>query len=173
MAETIRTCGGCTLCCRLMPVAEIGLLAGQRCQHQRHGKGCAIYDHAPLSCAAWTCAWLSDPDAAGLGRPDRSHYVVDTMPDYVTLQRPGEADRRMPVIQIWCDPAYPDAHRDPALRAYLSSHPVAALIRYNSVDAIIIVPPEITGFDHWYEDASMLSGPQHTSAQVREVVGHD
>lgn len=156
-----------------MPVAEIGKPADHRCQHQRHGKGCAIYSHAPLSCRLWTCGWLSDADASGLGRPDRSHYVVDTMPDYVTLVVDGVPDQKMPVIQIWCDPAYPDAHRDPALRAYLSAHPVAALIRYNSTDAIVIVPPEISGRDGWYEDRSGLVGPQHSSAEIREVTGHE
>jgi len=30
-----RTCGGCTLCCKLLPVRELKKPANTRCQHQR------------------------------------------------------------------------------------------------------------------------------------------
>ena len=116
-----RQCGGCTLCCRLLPVAEIGKLAGHRCQHQRHAKGCAVYAHAPVSCRAWSCAWLVDEDAGALSRPDRAHYVIDIVPDFVKMVWPDGRVDKLPVLQVWCDPAFPNAHRDPALRAYLSA----------------------------------------------------
>jgi hypothetical protein len=167
---TKRNCGGCTLCCRLVPVAEIGKLAGQRCAHQRHGKGCAVYQTRPLSCSGWSCGWLKDEDDAGeLSRPDRAHYVIDQRPDFVTMVI-GEEEQKMPVLQIWCDPAHRDAHRDPALRRYLSGGPVAALIRYNSSDAILIVPPEITG-SGWYESAAGMGRREHTNAEILEVAG--
>jgi hypothetical protein len=168
---TARSCNGCTLCCRLVPVAEISKLANQRCQHQRHMKGCAIHAFAPASCKKWSCAWLSDEDAGGLSRPDRAHYVIDITPDFVRMQWPDGREDSMPVLQVWCDPAYPDAHRDPALRAYLSAGPVGALVRYNSNDAIIIIPPEITGEDHWFENSTAMQEHQHTSAEIMAAVG--
>jgi len=49
------------------------------------GKGCAIYAKRPMSCALWNCRWLVNDDTAELSRPDRSPYVIDIMPDYVTV----------------------------------------------------------------------------------------
>src|SRR5437879_280323 len=108
-----RRCGGCTLCCRLLPmkarphadtmevvramiergigapkdftgmIPDFDKPAGERCSHQRTGKGCAIYTKRPFGCRFWNCAWLANADTADLRRPDRSHYVVDIAPDYV------------------------------------------------------------------------------------------
>ncbi len=36
-------CGGCTLCCRLLPVPSLDKLAGQQSRHASTGKGCSIY----------------------------------------------------------------------------------------------------------------------------------
>jgi hypothetical protein len=82
---TGRVCGDCQLCCKLLPVPPLKKAAGRRCQHQKFGKGCAIQDHKPFACRAWSCRWLSDPATAGMSRPDRSHYVIDVVSDYVTV----------------------------------------------------------------------------------------
>ena len=141
----MRACGGCTLCCRLLPVNELDKLAGQRCKHQRTGKGCAVYRTRamPACCHFWNCRWLVNDDTADLSRPDRSHYVIDLLPDYVTVidNETGE-QTNVEVVQIWCDPKYPDAHRDPALRAYLERRAAEgkmALVRYNSSEAFSIM----------------------------------
>jgi hypothetical protein len=60
--------------------------AGQRCPHQRHGKGCRVYEKRPFGCTFWVCRWLVDDDTKDLERPDRSHYVIDSSPDFVTDQ---------------------------------------------------------------------------------------
>lgn len=112
-----RRCGDCTLCCKLLPAPELEKPAGARCSHQRHGKGCAVYARRPWSCATWTCRWLAGDDTSDLSRPDRVHYVIDVMPDFV---RVGPDSQAVPVVQVWIDPDYPDAHRDPRLRAYLA-----------------------------------------------------
>lgn len=80
-----RACGDCQLCCKLVPVPELGKKASHRCKHQKFGVGCAIYRKRPFSCAMWNCRWLTDPETNELRRPDRSHYVIDAMPDFVTL----------------------------------------------------------------------------------------
>jgi hypothetical protein len=69
----------------LLPVKELGKGAGERCRHQR-GLGCKVYHQLKTvspSCAMWTCRWLVEDDTSDLSRPDRSHYVIDVMPDYV------------------------------------------------------------------------------------------
>jgi hypothetical protein len=127
-ADPMRQCGACTLCCKLVPVKEIGKRAGERCQHQRH-TGCAIYSRRPMSCMVWSCSWLLGDDTKELRRPDRSRYVIDPMPDQVSV-----GGQRVQVVQIWCDPKAPDAWQDPALIAFLqrkAAEGVGALIRYS------------------------------------------
>lgn len=155
---TGRRCGDCQLCCKLTPVKELNKGANTRCQYQRVGKGCTIYPHRPNSCRVWHCQWLVDPDAADLRRPDHSHYVVDVLPDYVTLKYDnGREPMIIPVIQIWVDPKFPDAHRDPALRALVmknGENGVAAIIRYGERDGFVLFPPNMASDGQWHEEGS-------------------
>lgn len=170
-----RRCGECTLCCKLLPVPEFDKLAGVRCAHQRSHKGCAVYGHHPLSCRVWSCVWLSDPDAADLSRPDRARYVIDIMPDFITVTSEALAPRRVPVIQVWIDPKYPDAHRDPALRAYIERRSVrdggvAALIRYDNESAIVLFPPSLSDDGQWHEESSGVVAKQHTAREIADAL---
>src|SRR5215471_3194906 len=124
--KTKRRCGGCTLCCKLLPVHhgahnDVGIdlpgswhkAAGERCRHQRSGKGCAVYRKAgfPSACLFWNCRWLVSDDTDDLRRPDRAHYVIDVMPDFITLTDNETGEKHtIEVIQVWVDPDYRDAH---------------------------------------------------------------
>jgi hypothetical protein len=140
-----------------LPVKGINKPANTRCQHQRHGKGCAVYHKPqkgfPWECGYWNCVWLQGDDAAELRRPDRAHYVLDIMPDYVTAQDPKLGEVRIPCIQIWCDPKYPDAHRDPALRAWLIRRDgFVGLVRYsNDSGDFVLIPPYMMENGEWLE----------------------
>lgn len=174
-----RQCGGCSLCCKLLPVRELKKGAGQRCQHQRMSKGCAIYGRHPASCKLWSCAWLigaDGGDTADLRRPDRAHYVIDPMPDYVTVRNneTGEAIDTIPVVQIWVDPAHRDAHKDPALREFLrrrGEEGVAALLRYSDTEAVPLIPPQMndTG-DFLVPPNHHTLGKTHTPAEVEAAL---
>lgn len=149
-----RQCGDCQLCCTLLPVVEINKPASKRCQHQRFGKGCNIYPDRPPACKLWSCMWILDTDL--IGRPDRVHYVVDPMIDMVAgSNHVGEVVHAQ-ATQVWCDPKHPNAHRDPALRAYLLTLPTQglAIIRYSSKEGFLLVPPERSHTGDWYEKES-------------------
>lgn len=150
-----RQCGDCTLCCKLIPVQSMNKEAGTRCRHQRH-TGCAIYARRPADCAVWFCKWLINDDAGELSRPDRSHYVIDMMPDYVTMTHNDTGERtQIPVVQIWVDPKHRDAHRDPALRAWLERRGeldgFAAIIRYSATEGFVLFPPSMCADRQWHE----------------------
>lgn len=171
-----RTCGECTLCCKLISVVELDKDAGQRCEHQRMGKGCAIYERRPMSCRFWNCRWLVEDDTADLSRPDRSHYVVDIMPDFVTaVPHDGGEKVNVQVVQVWVDPKYPDAHRDPALRAFLArrgEENIAAIIRYNGTEGFVLAPPAMSGDGEWHEvRTAVSSGPEHSLAETVAALG--
>ena len=171
-----RQCGACTLCCKLLPVRELGKLGGERCEHQRHGKGCAIYSARPPSCQTWSCKWLLDGEALrDLRRPDRVGYVIDPMPDFVRLtDNDTGAVTELPVIQIWLD--HPDAHRDPALRAWLDGEAqrvgMGALARMpRNNDAIGLFAPSISSDKQWHEvRTNFKPEEQHSAADIARVM---
>jgi hypothetical protein len=123
-------------------------------------------------CKLWNCRWLGNDDMDELRRPDRSHYVVDIMPDFVRMEHDGEIITRE-VVQIWCDPDYPDAHRDPALRAWLERHNVCGLVRYdNARPGVTIIPPQMMDNGRWLERTSNLTQEKpHSFAQIVAAIG--
>jgi hypothetical protein len=42
-----RSCGDCTLCCKVMAVEALGKPAGSWCSHCKPGRGCLIYETRP------------------------------------------------------------------------------------------------------------------------------
>ena len=58
MAE--RTCGICSLCCKLPYIPELNKPIDSWCRHARPGAGgCSIYSERPASCGSFICGWLS------------------------------------------------------------------------------------------------------------------
>jgi hypothetical protein len=170
-----RQCGDCQLCCKLLPVRSLDKPAGRRCQHQRHGLGCMVYarlNAVSRECHEWNCRWLVDPDTAGLPRPDRCHYVIDMMPDYVFI---AEANRSMPVVQIWVDPAFRNAHREPKLRAWLDrlarEHGVMAVVRWDSRAGLVLIPPSMNVTGEWAEKATAGTADQGSTWPGRRPTG--
>ncbi len=66
-----RSCGTCTVCCRVLEIAALAKPAGVLCRHNT-GTGCGIYPIRPAACASWTCLWLKIPALPDALRPDRS-----------------------------------------------------------------------------------------------------
>lgn len=71
-----RTCGPCSLCCRLLPVPELTKDAGRQCPKiALPAGGCSIHPTRPAVCRSFECAWLrgaGDEDQ----RPDLTGIVV-------------------------------------------------------------------------------------------------
>jgi hypothetical protein len=172
-----RQCGDCQLCCKLLPVQGVKKPAGTVCQFQKFHKGCTVYHtpKMPFECGTWNCRWLVNDDAADLSRPDRSHYVIDLMPDFVTLREYDKEIENIQVVQIWCDPKYPDAHRDPALRRWMfrrAQDGIAAIIRFNSREALTIFAPPFAHDGQWHEVTSGVSLERtHTWAEIENALG--
>lgn len=74
-----RQCGGCTLCCTVLRVDELGKLGGEPCRYlDGAGAGCGIHPHRPRICRRYRCLWLQgafDPE----DRPDRIGAVLDLL----------------------------------------------------------------------------------------------
>ncbi len=100
-----RDCGGCTLCCKVMAVDELGKPARTWCPHCQIGHGCGSYDTRPKSCIDFHCGWL-----AGIGpdslRPDKSKVII--------------AQSRETNMVVHVDPGAPDAWRRPGAKMLIN-----------------------------------------------------
>jgi hypothetical protein len=90
-----RSCGQCSLCCKLLRIDSLSKPQGTWCPHCKPGKGgCTIYSGRPLECQNFLCFWLTSPDFAQIWHPLTSKMVV-----YME----GEGNR----IAIHVDPSFP------------------------------------------------------------------
>ena len=107
-----RTCGGCTLCCRVLSIeaddgSEYSPL-DTNCPDCAIGQGCRIYASKPRSCEKFQCEWLRGAFAED-DRPDRSKIIVSFAPKTVMLH--GQ-ERLMPVLELKeCAPGALDTPR--------------------------------------------------------------
>lgn len=161
-----RSCGSCKACCTIVPV-ELptgNKAANVRCPHL-YSRGCSIYATRPRPCVLWSCRFLFDPLAVGLRRPDQSGYIVDAMLDTVMANgQPIEA------LQLWIDPARPDAHRAPELRAYLAEigriFGLPTIARWNSSDGFLLLPPFMNTEGEWLEIGGALVDQADLNARI-------
>jgi hypothetical protein len=74
-----RTCGTCTLCCKLFDVPDVPKPAGKWCQHCQPGKGCKIYDTRPDTCRKFLCGWLVSPGFGPEWKPERCKLIMQLL----------------------------------------------------------------------------------------------
>jgi len=113
MSPRPKSCGPCTMCCKLLTVAELEKPAGTACRHLAKGGGCGIYETRPTACRTFECVWLMDPEMPHRFRPDQTKVMLDQDPEANWLV-------------ARCDPANPTAwRRNPmymALKAFAAQH---------------------------------------------------
>ena len=85
-----RSCGSCTLCCKMMEITELAKPVGSWCSHCAPGKGCKIYDDRPSSCRGFECAYLFTSQVAEHWYPAKCKMVV-TLEGNRTLVRVDDA----------------------------------------------------------------------------------
>jgi hypothetical protein len=99
--ETVpgRSCGECSLCCKLPRIDAVDKPAGLWCRHCAPGRGgCTIYDSRPSSCRAFHCGWIVDARLGPEWQPLTSKMIAVV----------EEAGQR---IAVHVDPSYPEAWR--------------------------------------------------------------
>jgi hypothetical protein len=91
-----KSCGDCTLCCKVMAIEELEKPVGSWCPHCQPRRGCLIYDQRPAECRSFSCLWLVNDLLDNSWKPSKSRFVLTTSEDG---------------IEVRCDPGYPDAWR--------------------------------------------------------------
>jgi hypothetical protein len=80
-----RSCGTCSLCCKVYPVLELDKPAGQWCRHCVPGSGCAVHPDRPRSCRQFFCAWRLDPNLGPEWKPEACRFVLSADPAHAAL----------------------------------------------------------------------------------------
>jgi len=72
-----RSCGECSLCCKLLKIETFNKPAGIWCTHCAPGRvGCTIYEKRPMECRKFFCAWLTSPALGPDWRPNKCKMLV-------------------------------------------------------------------------------------------------
>jgi uncharacterized protein len=78
-----KTCGECTLCCKVLDIVELAKPAGKLCSDcvRSVSGGCGIYATRPQVCRAYECLWKGDRAMSQQLRPDRVGTLLMEDPD--------------------------------------------------------------------------------------------
>jgi len=99
-----KSCGECTLCCKVMAIETLAKPAGAWCRHCRPGHGCLIHAERPAECRDFGCLWLVDERLGPEWKPSKSKLVL-------TISADG--------IEVRCDPGFPEAWRKEPYRSQI------------------------------------------------------
>jgi hypothetical protein len=80
-----RSCGTCSLCCKVYSVKELEKPAGQWCIHSVRGSGCSNHISRPHVCRQFFCSWRVDPNLGPEWKPEVSRFVLSADPKYQAL----------------------------------------------------------------------------------------
>ena len=149
---TERSCGDCTLCCKIMAVEALAKPAGRWCRHCKPGRGCLIYDTRPNECRNYSCLWRTDRWFGEHWKPSRSKLVL-------TLSEDG--------IEIRCDPGFPDAWRKEPFHGEIRT--LAASGEAHDVTVLVIIGGRMILVSSDREFDLGVVGPDQRI--VREYVG--
>ena len=119
-AAAERSCGSCTLCCKLFPVPELDKPAGRWCRHIAQGRGCGIHLTRPPVCRAFWCQWIENPDLGPEWKPEIAKFVLSIYPGSNSLA-------------VTVDPASPASWRREPYLSSLRRFAAAALAQGDQV----------------------------------------
>jgi len=71
-----RGCKGCTLCCKIVGISELGKPPGIWCPHCDAKRGCKIYEARPGECRGFYCGYLTNPDLDERWNPAKCKIVL-------------------------------------------------------------------------------------------------
>jgi uncharacterized protein len=107
MAAAIgRSCGACTMCCKVLEIEHFEKPAGRLCMHCRPEHGCSAYADRPQVCRDYECLWLTERDIPIALNPNKLGALLMEDPD---------SDE----YQAVCDPSRPMAWRHPLMFKHL------------------------------------------------------
>jgi hypothetical protein len=98
-----RSCGSCSLCCKVFEVEPLNKPQGQWCTHCLKPSGCSIHATRPKICRDFYCGWMCHAELGDEWFPRRCKMVL--------RQIPITDDERWTRISVFVDPSSPSAWR--------------------------------------------------------------
>lgn len=82
-APTPRSCGTCTLCCKVYTIPELAKPMGRWCPICAPGRGCTKHAERPHTCRAFDCLWITTDFLGPEWKPERAKFVLSVTRDNV------------------------------------------------------------------------------------------
>jgi hypothetical protein len=116
MAQIVegRGCKDCTLCCKLLGIAELEKPRATWCTHCEVKAGCKIHGAHPAECRDFYCGYLTNAALDERWAPTRSKMVL------------AYDEVHAPRLSVHVDPARPDAWRKEPYYSQIKRWAVAA-----------------------------------------------
>lgn len=73
-----KTCGTCSICCKIVAVSDLNKPAHQWCVHNVPKKGCGIWGKHPDVCKVWQCGWILMPQLDERWKPEKCGFIIRT-----------------------------------------------------------------------------------------------
>jgi hypothetical protein len=90
-----RSCGTCSLCCKVYAVTELKKPSGRWCVHSVTGGGCNNHENRPEVCRQFFCSWRLDPNLGPEWKPEVCRFVLSADSKYQALT--ASVDPGMPL----------------------------------------------------------------------------
>lgn len=154
-----RSCGNCTLCCKVLGIVELAKPLGEWCPNCEVGRGCKIYGERPVECRDFHCGYLAWPMIREHWYPATSKMVLMTddgnrLTIHVDPARPG----------AWRTKPYYDEIKQMARRAAQQMQQVMVCIGKRSV---VILPEEDVDLGIVADDERIIMGEVMVNGRAR------
>ena len=166
-----RSCKDCTLCCKLLGIAELEKPRATWCTHCDVKAGCKIHGAHPAECRDFYCGYLTNAALDESWAPTRSKMVL--VYDEVHAPR----------LSVHVDPARPDAWRKEPYYSQIKRWAVAAARRRGQVivwqgrSTVAVLTDRDKDLGEVRPDQFIITsarqGPQDTTLDVFVVDGDD
>jgi hypothetical protein len=128
-----RSCGSCTLCCKVFAVPEVESPRSVLCKHCVPEKGCSIHASRPPVCREFFCNWLLVETLGPEWQPERSRIVLQS----VALAGGHQG------LSIHADPDFPENWRLPPYYSQIKAWAAKAAQHTKQTGPIYFVVAEI------------------------------
>jgi len=159
-----RACGSCTLCCKVIAVADFDKAPGVWCPHCVRGKGCGIYETRPTNCRTFFCEWMHTPSLGPEWKPERAKFALVTgegghLTAFVDPGSPG----------AWRKAPYFETFKRWSLEAARAKPPRIVTIRVGARVTIVLPDREIdVGHVGPDESVRLVPGPNGIEARKEQ-----
>ena len=150
-----RSCGTCSLCCKVLRIEETESPAGEWCQHCDPGHGCKIHSTRPATCRDFYCMWLTRNEIGPHWVPAKSKIVLRLELDGARIA--AHVDKSMPGAWLR-SPYYEDLKRWAKIAAE-GNNQVSVWI---GMHAIVVLPERDVDLGVVREDEVVVSTKRMT-----------